>query len=149
MRGWAASDAAAIAAWVAPRLEALDEGPVHERAGRLSGGNGRRRRAARRLHLARYAMAVSMLPPIAGRCRPWPACTLRAGVDAPASTHAAHRWRAGSLHPPEALQALAHVLRDARLVQLRGAWATGRNSSLRGFEAELLDFLAEPDQARH
>lgn len=144
-------DAAAIAAWVAPRLEALDEGlSMSELAARLVVHAAGDAALPEGLHLARHAM---------GRVH---AATYRRALQALAS-FARRAPELMRLHqptlliggeqdrctPPEALQALAHVLRDARLVQLRGVGHWPQLEDPEGFEAELLDFLAEPDQARH
>ncbi len=144
-------DAAAIAAWVAPRLEALDEGlSMSELAARLvvhaagdaalPAGLHLARHAMGRVHAATYRRALQALASFARRApelmrlhQP----TLLIGGEQDRCT------------PPEALQALAHVLRDARLVQLRGVGHWPQLEDPEGFEAELLDFLAEPDQARH
>ena len=144
-------DAAATAAWAAPRLAALDEGlPMTEMAARLVAADAGPAALPEGLLLARHTL---------GRVH---GATYRRALQAVASfarsapelmrLHQPALLIAGTQDrctPPEALQALAHVLPDARLVQLHGVGHWPQLEDPEGFEAALLDFLSEPGKAPH
>ena len=144
-------DTAAVAAWVAPRLAALDEGlsmaELADRAVKTAAGDAA---LPEGLQLARHCLGrVSAatyrhaLQAVAGFARSAPELM---------RVHQATLLIAGTQDrstPPEALQALAHVLPDARLLQLRGVGHWPQLEDPEGFEAALLDFLAEPGKPLH
>ncbi len=144
-------DAAASAAWVAPRLRALDEGVGMARlaervvaqdagTGALPEGLQLARHAMGRVHAATYRRALQALndfarraPDLARLHQP----TLLIGGEQDRCT------------PPEALLALAHVLRDARAVLLPGVGHWPQLEDPEGFEGALLEFLAQPPRPLH
>ncbi|MBS0468812.1 MAG: alpha/beta fold hydrolase [Proteobacteria bacterium] len=144
-------DASAVAAWVAPRLALLDEGlsmgSLAERlvardagSGALPEGLQLARHAMGRVHAATYRHALQAL---AGFARSAPELM---HVRQPTLLIAGEEDRCT---PPEALLALAHVLRDARVVQLAGVGHWPQLEDPEGFEAALLDFLSEPHALPH
>ena len=149
--GGPALDAAATAAWVAPRLAALDEGLDMPRiAGRLvprdagpaalPEGLQLARHAMGRVYAATYRRALQALPRFAR------------GAPELAHLHAPTLLIGGGQDrctPPEALLALAHVLPDARAVLLPGVGHWPQLEDPEGFEGALLDFLAGPARVLH
>ncbi|MBS0508491.1 MAG: alpha/beta fold hydrolase [Proteobacteria bacterium] len=144
-------DEDAAAAWVAPRLAALDAGismqalaqqVVARDAGRAALPEGLllARHALGRVHAAAYRHALQALLGFARRAPE----LMR--VHQPVLLIAGEQDRCT---PPEALLALAHVLRAARVLQLRGVGHWPQLEDPEGFEAALLDFLAEPQRAWH
>lgn len=149
--GGPALDAAATAAWVTPRLAALDEGldmaRIAERivprdAGPAALPEGLRlvHHAMGRVHPATYRRALQVLPEFAR------------GAPALAQLHVPTLLVGGALDrctPPEALLALAHVLPDARAVMLPGVGHWPQLENPEAFEGALLDFLAQPGRVLH
>lgn len=144
-------DAAAVAAWVAPRLAALDQGLdmarlaerlVARDAGSAALPEGLRlaRHCLGRVHAATYRHALRALAAFARRAPE----LMR--LRQPALLIGGEQDRCT---PPEALQALAHVLGDARLVQLHGVGHWPQLEDPEGFEAALLGFLSESGQVLH
>lgn len=149
--GGPALDEAAVAAWVAPRLEALDQGldmaqlaerlvPRDAGAAALPAGLQLARHAMGRVHAATYRRALQALPGFAlGAAQ-------LARLHAPALLIGGEQDRCT---PPEALLALAHVLPDARAVLLPGVGHWPQLEDPEGFEGALLDFLAGPARVLH
>jgi pimeloyl-ACP methyl ester carboxylesterase len=137
-------DEAARQAWVAPRLAALEGGRTMEEVagllvpqfiggGALPEGVQLARHAMAQAHRSVYRRALEALPAF--------------GRDAAAllHMHAPTLLISGAQDrctPPEALQALAQVLPDARHVSLPGVGHWPQLEDPEGFDGALLDFLA-------
>ena len=144
-------DAAASAAWVAPRLRALHGGVTMAQlaelvvaqdagTGALPEGLQLARHAMGRVHAATYRRALQALNDFARRTPDLTRLhqpTLLIGGEQDRCT------------PPEALLALAHVLRDARAVLLPGVGHWPQLEDPEGFEGALLEFLAQPPRPLH
>ncbi|MBS0293015.1 MAG: alpha/beta fold hydrolase [Proteobacteria bacterium] len=149
--GGPALDEAAGAAWVAPRLQALDQGLSMARlaeqvvardagSGALPAGLQLARHALGQVHAATYRRALQALSGFARRAPDLLRLhlpTLLIGGEQDRCT------------PPEALLALAHVLPDARAVLLPGVGHWPQLEDPEGFEGALLDFLAQPRRRLH
>ncbi|NMM75834.1 alpha/beta hydrolase [Acidovorax sp. SRB_14] len=137
-------DAAAVRDWVAPRLQALDAGHGMEQIaqtlvpqgigpGALPEGVRLASHAMAQVHRATYRRALQAL--VAFDRRAAALSRLHLPVLLLGGAH-------DRCTPPEALQALAHVLPDARHASLPqvGHWPQLEDPD--GFDAALLDFLA-------
>jgi len=144
-------DAAATAAWVAPRLAGLDAGlDMAGLAAQIVARDAGSAALPEGLQLARHAMARV------------PAATYRRALQALDSfvrgapdfirLHVPTLFIGGEQDrctPPEALLALAHVLADARVQLLPGTGHWPQLENPDGFEEALLEFLAEPRRRLH
>ncbi|MHA7599973.1 alpha/beta fold hydrolase [Alicycliphilus sp. T452] len=149
--GGPALDAAATAAWVAPRLAALEQGMDMARlaerlvardagADALPEGLQLARHAMGRVHAATYRRALQALTVFARRAPDL------ARLHVPTLLIGGEQDRCT---PPEALLALAHVLPDARAVLLPGVGHWPQLEDPEGFEGALLEFLAASPQVLH
>lgn len=138
-------DEAARQSWVAPRLAALEGGrsmaevadllvPQQTGSGALPEGVQLARHAMAQVHRSVYRRALEALPDFARD-----ASTL-AHMHAPTLLIGGAQDRCT---PPEALQALAQVLPDARHLSLPGVGHWPQLEDPEGFDGALLDFLAQ------
>ena len=138
-------DEASRQAWVAPRLAALEGGrsmeevadllvPQHIGSGALPEGVQLARHAMAQVHRSVYRRALEALPAFDRD-----AATL-AHMHAPTLLVSGAQDRCT---PPEALQALAQVLPDARHLSLPGVGHWPQLEDPEGFDGALLDFLAQ------
>lgn len=138
-------DEAAQAAWVAPRLQALDQGLSMAQLAEQTVRDGSGRNALPEgLRLARHAL--EQVPAPVYRRALHAMTTFHRGADLLAHVHAATLLVSGGQDrctPPEAMQALAQVLPDARHHELPGVGHWPQLEDPEGFDGALLDFLAQ------
>ena len=144
--GGPALDAAACAAWVAPRLQALDADggadmvaladrlvPQHAAPGALPEGLRLAAHALAQVYPSTYRRALLALPTFARHARDF------AQLHMP-TLLVSGQYDRGT--PPDALEALAQVLPDARHATLAHAGHWPQLEDPDGFDALLLEFLA-------
>ena len=151
--GGPALDAAACAAWVAPRLEALDASaggdmaalaeqlvPRHAAPGALPEGLRLASHALAQVYPSTYRRALQALPTFARHARDF------VHLHMPVLLVSGQYDRAT---PPAALEALAQVLPHARHATLAHAGHWPQLEDPDGFDALLLAFLAERERTVH
>ena len=149
--GGPALDARAAEDWVAPRLQALEQGGGMEQVaqtlvprgigtGALPEGVRLAGHALSQVYAGAYRRALQALP------------TFDRGAAAFAQLHVPALLVSGGQDrctPPEALDALAQVLPDARHVTLPHVGHWPQLEDPEGFDGVLLDFLAQPRPILH
>ena len=149
--GGLALDDASLEQWVAPRLEALESGrsmeeiaqtlvPQQIGTGALPEGVRLATHAMGQVHPSAYRRALHALPTFARHAADLARLHMPALIVGGAQDRCT---------PPEALQALAHVLPDARHVTLPHAGHWPQLEDPEGFDGALLDFLASSARVLH
>lgn len=138
-------DETARQAWVGPRLQALDAGlGMAEIAARIVRDGSGHGALPEGLQLARHAL--EQVPAPVYRRALQALTTFHRGAELLAHVHAPTLLISGAQDrctPPEAMQALAHVLPDARHLELPGVGHWPQLEDPEGFDGALLDFLAQ------
>lgn len=144
-------DAAAQRHWLEPRWKLLEQGlSMEQLAQHLIAPQTALPTAHAGLQLARHSMGRVCRPVYVRALQALPSFRHEAPVLA--GVHQPTLLVGGSddiCTPPEALQALAQVLPDARLALLQGVGRWPQLEDPEGFEGVLLDFLAAPRRTLH
>jgi pimeloyl-ACP methyl ester carboxylesterase len=142
-------DAAAQTVWVAPRLQALDAGhSMAEMAENIVREGCGERALPEGVRLARHALEQVPAPVYRRALQALP--MFQRGAEHLAQVHVPALLVSGAQDrctPPEALQALAHVLPDARYLELPGVGHWPQLEDPEAFDGALLDFLVQRRRA--